>query len=50
MKWPMWLPWMGFKRLNDEDRWMLDLNPHHDWTSFQVEWFGHGMILFVKVV
>ena len=52
MKYPMWLPFIGFRTIMiDNDGYPSDLECcRWESSAFMVEWFGHGVVLFTTNV
>lgn len=48
------LPFIGFRRIAEQDRRELGLEPlvgrNSYWRSFEIEWLNVGMILYVQAV
>lgn len=48
------LPFIGFRRVREEDRVELGLDPipgkDSYWQSFEIEWLNVGVLLYVRAV
>jgi hypothetical protein len=44
--WPEWLPFLGWRVLDDTEVVQLELDTGWRWELFEFSWFGHGFAMF----
>jgi hypothetical protein len=42
------IPFMGYRVINLADTKAMNLDPEWVWQSFEVEWLGRGIVIWVR--